>query len=63
MRATLVARPTTRLPFINTPLIHLAEKNLIATVNYSGTGRDCKLFLVDTRKHRLPDDLFADGPG
>ncbi len=54
-----VAHPSTRLPFVNTPIVHLPERGLVAAVNYSGTGRDCNLFLVNqrtlaVRKHRLP---------
>lgn len=60
MNAKHIVRPSTRLPFVNSPLVHLPRRRKLCAVNYSGTGRDANLFLVDTEtlaasKHPLPE--------
>ena len=52
-----IAAPVMRLPFVNTPTVYLRDAGMLAAVNYSGTGRDCRLFLIDIDgmcDHRYP---------
>ncbi len=55
-----IARPRFRLPIVNVPTILLRDRGLLAAVNYSGTGKDANLFLVNVEKmederYRLPE--------
>lgn len=59
MQLNRLAVPSTRLPFVNSPLQYLPRKRLLGAMTYSGTGRDCGLHLIDVetlgvRKYRLP---------
>lgn len=54
-----VAQPELRVPFINNSTILIPEHGVIAAINFSNTGRDATLFLIDVKtlkevRHPLP---------
>ena len=45
-----IARPRFRLPIVNVPTLLLKDRGLLAAINYSGTGKDANIFLVNFEK-------------
>jgi|GEM_PF-1226415 len=63
-----IANPQTRLPFINHFTQYIPDKNIMAGVTYSSTGKESALYLIDvdtlnTKKYILPDGVSRGNSG